>query len=185
MIPDSCPLQGRTVTQSRFGEIYCLGDIYETHTFKQQDSPRYRDGGAASLHRLHCDRFPTHARVQHPPFLKSRGRQRQQRVPVGDLRHRSRTKHGHYRSEGGGARLASVGDIVIIMTYVEVEEPVPARWEPRLIMLNEKNQISDILTLDKIGGSQALYQFSFDQGSAPPPNNRIPPSPGTRLPASL
>jgi hypothetical protein len=71
------------------------------------------------------------------------------------------------------------------MTYVEVEEPVPVRWEPRLIMVNEKNQISEILTLDKIGGSQALYQIPFDQESAPPPNRRIPPSPGTRIPASL
>ena len=59
------------------------------------------------------------------------------------------------------------------MTYVEVGEPVPVPWEPRLIMLDEKNQISEILTLDKIGESQALYQIPFDQESAPPPNLRI------------
>ena len=71
------------------------------------------------------------------------------------------------------------------MTYVEVDEPVPVPWEPRLIMLNEKNQISEILTLDKIGGSQGLYQIPFDQETAPPPNLRMPPSPGIRIPASL
>ena len=92
---------------------------------------------------------------------------------------------GTIEVRGGGARLASTGDIVIIMTYVEVEEPVPVPWEPRLIMLNEKNQISEILTLDKIGGSQGLYQIPFDQESAPPPNLRMPHSPGIRIPASL
>ncbi|HEY5770100.1 MAG TPA: hypothetical protein VIS71_09675, partial [Terrimicrobium sp.] len=78
----------------------------------------------------------------------------------------------------------SPGDIVIIMTYVEVEEPVPVPWEPRLIMLNEKNQISEILTLDKIGGSQGLYRIPFDQEIATPPNLRIP-SPESPVPASL
>jgi aspartate 1-decarboxylase len=58
---------------------------------------------------------------------------------------------GAVQMNGGGARLANVGDIVIIMTYVEVEEPIPAAWEPRLVMLNGKNQISEILKMDRRG----------------------------------
>jgi aspartate 1-decarboxylase len=62
---------------------------------------------------------------------------------------------GAVQMNGGGARLANVGDIVIIMTYVEIEEPIPASWKPRLVMLNEKNQISEILKMDRRG--LALY----------------------------
>jgi aspartate 1-decarboxylase len=58
---------------------------------------------------------------------------------------------GTVEVRGGGARLAQVGDIVIIMTYVEIEEPIPAPWEPCLVMLNKKNQISEILKMDKRG----------------------------------
>ena len=58
---------------------------------------------------------------------------------------------GAIEVKGGGARLVNVGDIIIIMTYVEVEEPIPASWKPRLVMLNEKNQISEILEMDRRG----------------------------------
>ena len=45
------------------------------------------------------------------------------------------------------------------MTYVEVGEPVPVPWEPRLIMLDEKNQISEILTLDKMGRARPCIRY--------------------------
>ena len=60
---------------------------------------------------------------------------------------------GAIELNGGGARLVSVGDIVIIMTYVEIDEPIPESWKPRLLMLNEKNQISEILEMDIRGHS--------------------------------
>jgi aspartate 1-decarboxylase len=40
---------------------------------------------------------------------------------------------GAVEVRGGGARLANVGDIVIIMTYVEIEEPIHPSWKPRLV----------------------------------------------------
>ena len=58
---------------------------------------------------------------------------------------------GTIEVRGGGARLASVGDIIIIMTYVEIDEPLPEFWEPRLVIVDEKNRISEIVTMDKLG----------------------------------
>src|SRR5262249_49348581 len=58
---------------------------------------------------------------------------------------------GAVEVRGGGARLANVGDILIIMTYVEIEEPIPASWKPRLVMLNDNNQISEIIEMDPWG----------------------------------
>lgn len=58
---------------------------------------------------------------------------------------------GAIEVKGGGARLVNVGDIIIIMTYVEIEEPIPVSWKPRLVMLDEKNQISEILEMDRRG----------------------------------
>jgi aspartate 1-decarboxylase len=58
---------------------------------------------------------------------------------------------GAVEVRGGGARLANVGDIVIIMTYVEIEEPIHPSWKPRLVLVNERNQISEILKMDSRG----------------------------------
>jgi aspartate 1-decarboxylase len=65
---------------------------------------------------------------------------------------------GAIEVRGGGARLAHVGDVVIIMTYVEIEEPIPAPWQPRLVMVNERNQISEILDLE---GKASSFLFSL------------------------
>lgn len=58
---------------------------------------------------------------------------------------------GAIELNGGGARLANVGDILIIMTYVDVDEPVPGSWRPRLVMVNEENQITEVLEMDRRG----------------------------------
>ncbi|MDQ5909965.1 MAG: aspartate 1-decarboxylase [Pseudomonadota bacterium] len=60
---------------------------------------------------------------------------------------------GAIELNGGGARLVSVGDIIIIMTYIEIDEPIPESWRPRLVMLNEENKISEILEMDIHGYS--------------------------------
>ena len=46
-----------------------------------------------------------------------------------------------------------MGDIIIIMTYIEIDEPIPESWRPRLVMLNEENKISEILEMDIHGYS--------------------------------
>lgn len=61
---------------------------------------------------------------------------------------------GAIEVRGAAARLAQVGDIVIIFTYIEIEEPIPSHWCPRLVMVNEKNQVAEILKLEgKAAGS--------------------------------
>ena len=58
---------------------------------------------------------------------------------------------GTIEVRGGGPRLACVGDIIIIMTYVEIDEPVPEFWEPRVVIVDAKNRISEIVTMDRLG----------------------------------
>lgn len=54
---------------------------------------------------------------------------------------------GIVQLNGAAAHLVSVGDLVIIMSYVQVYEPVPEDWQPTVVLVDEKNQISDVLGL--------------------------------------
>jgi len=42
---------------------------------------------------------------------------------------------------GAAARLASVGDRVIIMAFAAFDAPPPQDWQPRIVVLNSDNQI--------------------------------------------
>jgi aspartate 1-decarboxylase len=44
---------------------------------------------------------------------------------------------------GATAHLGKVGDLLTIMTYTVVEEAMAKSWQPRVIVLGEKNQIVD------------------------------------------
>ncbi|WP_107687747.1 aspartate 1-decarboxylase [Neisseria wadsworthii] len=46
---------------------------------------------------------------------------------------------------GAAARLVQKGDIVIIMSYVMLSEPEISAHEPKVVLLNERNQIRDII----------------------------------------
>jgi aspartate 1-decarboxylase len=46
---------------------------------------------------------------------------------------------------GAAARLAQPGDRVIIMTYVYLEEPLQESWKPKIVLLNDQNQIQEEL----------------------------------------
>jgi aspartate 1-decarboxylase len=46
---------------------------------------------------------------------------------------------------GAAARLAQVGDRVIIMSYGLVEEKDLESWNPARILVNEKNQVKELL----------------------------------------
>lgn len=54
---------------------------------------------------------------------------------------------GIVQLNGAAAHLVSVGDIVIVMCYVQVHEPVPEDWQPTVVLVNEQNQISEVLGL--------------------------------------
>ncbi|EGZ46388.1 aspartate 1-decarboxylase [Neisseria wadsworthii] len=46
---------------------------------------------------------------------------------------------------GAAARLVQKGDIVIIMSYVMLSEPEISAHEPKVVLLDERNQIRDII----------------------------------------
>jgi aspartate 1-decarboxylase len=50
---------------------------------------------------------------------------------------------GVIQLNGAAAHLVRVGDLVIIMSYVQVQDPVPEDWQPKVVLVNEKNQITE------------------------------------------
>ena len=50
---------------------------------------------------------------------------------------------GVIKMNGPAARLAAVGDHVIIMAYTYVPEPLPESWQPTVLLLNENNEIKE------------------------------------------
>ena len=54
---------------------------------------------------------------------------------------------------GAAARLASVGDTVIILAYRVVGDDEAHRWQPRLVYVNERNEI---LTTKEVSGARKI-----------------------------
>ena len=48
---------------------------------------------------------------------------------------------GVVQVNGAAARLAAVGDHIIVMAYAQVSEPVPDVWDPRIVLVDERNRI--------------------------------------------
>ncbi|HEX8034175.1 MAG TPA: aspartate 1-decarboxylase [Ktedonobacterales bacterium] len=48
---------------------------------------------------------------------------------------------GVVQLNGAAAHLVQVGDLVIVMSYVQVEDPVPPNWKPRVVLVDEHNHI--------------------------------------------
>lgn len=59
---------------------------------------------------------------------------------------------GVIQLNGAAAHLVAVGDLVIIMSYAQVEEPVPEGWQPTVVLVDEKNNITEVRSLAKRGG---------------------------------
>lgn len=59
---------------------------------------------------------------------------------------------GVVQLNGAAAHLVQVGDLVIIMAYVQVEDPVPADWQPRVVLVDKHNHISGKGSMPTIGG---------------------------------
>jgi aspartate 1-decarboxylase len=58
---------------------------------------------------------------------------------------------GEVQVNGGGARLACVGDILIIMTYTQIADPVPEDWSPRVVFVDGRNRITEVSGLCQRG----------------------------------
>lgn len=50
---------------------------------------------------------------------------------------------GEIRANGAAARLIHPGDKIIIMTYAHVPDPELARWQPKIVLLNDDNSIKE------------------------------------------
>jgi aspartate 1-decarboxylase len=54
---------------------------------------------------------------------------------------------GTIQLNGAAAHLVNVGDIVIVMAYAQVTEPLPANWHPTVLLMDEEtNQIKKRVT---------------------------------------
>jgi aspartate 1-decarboxylase len=59
---------------------------------------------------------------------------------------------GTIQLNGAAAHLVNVGDLVIIMAYAQVEEPVPAGWQPTVVLVDERNAITEVRRMRPEGG---------------------------------
>jgi aspartate 1-decarboxylase len=62
---------------------------------------------------------------------------------------------GTIQLNGAAAHLCAVGDIVIVMSYVQVNDPVPDDYQPRTVLVDEHNRIREIFGLGPRGGPSA------------------------------
>jgi aspartate 1-decarboxylase len=51
---------------------------------------------------------------------------------------------GVIQPNGAAARLLYPNDHIIIMSYVQVSEPLPDKWQPTIVLVGEKNHIQEI-----------------------------------------
>lgn len=53
-------------------------------------------------------------------------------------------KTGEVCLNGAAARKVAVGDVVIIISYAQVEAPQAQSWQPRIVQVGEKNEILSV-----------------------------------------
>ena len=51
---------------------------------------------------------------------------------------------GIIQSNGAAARLIHPGDHIIIMSYAQIPEPLPEKWTPTIVLVDEQNHIREI-----------------------------------------
>ncbi len=58
---------------------------------------------------------------------------------------------GAIELNGASARAAEIGDLLIIMAFALVEEPVPAEWLPVVLIMDETNRIVEVRRSEEPG----------------------------------
>lgn len=48
---------------------------------------------------------------------------------------------GIIQLNGAAAHLVKIGDTVIVMSYVQIQDPVPRDWKPRVVLVDGQNHI--------------------------------------------
>lgn len=61
---------------------------------------------------------------------------------------------GVVQLNGAAAHLVQVGDLVIVMSYVQAEDPITSDWQPHVVLVDEHNRISGKGTMPATGGVQ-------------------------------
>lgn len=59
---------------------------------------------------------------------------------------------GVIQLNGAAAHLVNVGDLVIIMAYAQVEDAEARTWQPKVVLVDEHNAITQQYDLPKNGG---------------------------------
>jgi aspartate 1-decarboxylase len=62
---------------------------------------------------------------------------------------------GTVQLNGAAARLAAVGDRLIVMAFASVEAPPPADWQPRVLVLDAQNAVAAIEAEGHFSGRSA------------------------------
>ncbi len=52
---------------------------------------------------------------------------------------------------GAAAHLGNVGDLVVIISYGQLEEPLPEVWWPTVVLVDEKNALTEVRSRRKHG----------------------------------
>ena len=55
-----------------------------------------------------------------------------------------KAESGEIQLNGAAARLAGIGDRLIIMAFISTTFPPPKNWQPRVLVLDEKNKVLSI-----------------------------------------
>lgn len=55
---------------------------------------------------------------------------------------------GVIQLNGAAAHLINIGDLVIIMSFVTVAEPVPFDWQPKVVLVDENNSMTEVAALN-------------------------------------
>ena len=66
---------------------------------------------------------------------------------------------GTIQLNGAAAHLVSIGDLVIIMAYAQVPEPIPADWKPTLVFVDRHNAIVETTSLPTQGSAARLLDL--------------------------
>lgn len=66
---------------------------------------------------------------------------------------------GTIQLNGAAAHLVNIGDIVIIMAYAQVPEPLPATWQPKLVLVDQDNRLISASSLPTQGSGPLETAF--------------------------
>lgn len=62
---------------------------------------------------------------------------------------------GTVQLNGAAARLAAVGDRLIVMAFAAIEAPPPANWQPRVLVLDAQNAVAVVEAEGHFSGRSA------------------------------